>query len=126
VIRDRISYTAQTLEVASYSDMVQWILKFKEFCFREDVFDIILSITEAQTEEEYLEHMKRIVWFTKLVAPEILQLYYWDNYIGLIRHPNFINICYELHPYGAVGNEHGYATIHKQRSDLLAACKEYE
>jgi hypothetical protein len=86
MIRDRISYTIQNLQIANYEHQMVHILKFSEFCTREDVFQVLMMIYTAETEEDYLNHLKRFVSFTKLIAPEIIELYELSEKMDIFTH----------------------------------------
>ncbi len=75
MIRDRIDYTVQNLLIAKYEHMMTGILFFKSLCLREDMFHILTSINNAKSEEEYLEYIKKFITYTKLLAPEVIELY---------------------------------------------------
>lgn len=61
------------------------LLKYKTLCSRDDVFAVLVLVYEADTEEQYLEKIKRFIAYVKLVAPEVLELYEIDNWIEAAR-----------------------------------------
>ena len=115
MIRDRISYTIQNLHIASYEHQMAHVLKFSEFCTREDVFQVLMMIYTAETEEEYLERLKRFISFAKLVAPEILELYEVSE-----KMETYIRLCgYSYDP------EFSIYDLRSKRKELTEACEEH-
>jgi len=75
---------------------MQFILDYNILCMRDDVFAVLSLIYDAQSEEEYLEKVKRFIAYVKLVAPEIINLYEIENRItsarGLFRSEYYLHV----------------------------------
>lgn len=95
MIRDRISYTAQNLEIARYEHLLAFLLGYKGFMSRPDTFAIFMSISDAESEENYLHHLKRLASYVKLVEPRFIRLYEFTNKVETAR--GFYGSGYYLH-----------------------------
>lgn len=85
IIRDRIDYTVQNLLISKYEHMFQHILTYSRLCMRDDVFAVLALIYDAESEEQYLDKIKRFIAYVKLVAPEIMEIYEIHNRIEVAR-----------------------------------------
>lgn len=115
IIRDRIDFTVQNLLIAKYEHIFAYVLEFKTFCLRDDVFALIVMIHDAETEEQYLEKIKRLVAYVKLIAPEILELYEFNNMLSIERHV--------LNEYYFLDSSRSY--VYKKREELINAVQDF-
>lgn len=65
--------------------MLQHILQYKELCMRDDVFAVLALIYDSVCEEHYLANIKKFVAFTKLIAPQVMEIYEIKNRIDTVR-----------------------------------------
>jgi hypothetical protein len=115
MIRDRIDFTIQNLLIAKYEHMFANLLDYKSFCMRDDVFALVVMIHDAETEEQYLDKIKRLIAYVKLIAPEILELYELNNLLAVKR--SMLNEYYYLEP--------ARENIYKTRESLIKAVEDY-
>lgn len=85
MIKDRIAYTCEDLLCAHYEHMMIFILQYNGFCLREDAIELLMRVTQCETQLDYIGTAKRFVMFTRLVAPEIIELYELTNIISMMR-----------------------------------------
>lgn len=116
---DRFDQAVFELEMFHYRRMFIHIFAYEGFVGRDDMFEIMTSVIKAQTEEARYEVFKRIHWMTKLIAPEIIRLYYLDEYVKLCR--MYPDITYELHPWDDPTNSWG--AKFKEYAKVLDECR---
>jgi len=90
-----IPYQAFQLELAHLENQMIFILQYKHVCMREDIFEIMTSLAQTQTDEELITRLKQLMVLVRLIAPQLFELYVIQNRIITAR--GFYGDDYFLH-----------------------------
>jgi hypothetical protein len=121
LFKEKIHYVVEDLITEELNAKFQFILEYEIICQRDDVFGYMLKLSGAENQQDYNKIVEQILVVVKLIAPEILDLYYISNYIRILT-ANY-NVRRELYPFN--DTENGYQTLMEKYKKLTKLCDNY-